>query len=121
MKGSFPLFVALNPIKTLIRVMHRNFTPQVCFFWVLLEGSVGLRSENVLCSGESLNPFGEKLIFSVIPKAKSEDILKLCRLVAQVVTIIKAQGFACPPPHNSLHLILQFFPSISCRVSYLGH
>lgn len=58
MSGSFSLFVALNPIKTLIRVMHRNFTPQACFFWVLLENSAGLRSENV--PGESLNPSVEQ-------------------------------------------------------------
>lgn len=57
MNGSFSLFVVLNPIKTLIRVMHRNGPLQVHFFWVLLENSVGLRSENVLCPGESLNPW----------------------------------------------------------------
>lgn len=51
--------------------MHRNFTPQGRFFWLLLENSVGLRSENVPV-------WGAKLIFSVILKAKSEDILTLC-------------------------------------------
>lgn len=105
MNGSFSHFVALNPIKTLIRVMHRNFTPQVRFFWVHLENSVGLRSENVLCPGDSLNPSGEQswsfLLFW------SQKIFWLClRPVPQVVTIIKAQDFACffffPRPKNSL-------------------
>lgn len=34
---------ALNPIKGLIRVMHRDFTLQVGFFWMLLGSGMGLK------------------------------------------------------------------------------
>lgn len=78
MNDSFFLFVALNPIKTLIRVTHRNFTPQVHFFWGLLENSVGWRSENVLCPGESLNPSREQSWSFLFFWRQSQKVFWLC-------------------------------------------
>lgn len=46
----FFLSAALNPIRSLIRVIHRDFTLQVDFFWFLFrewdEAKVGIELEN---------------------------------------------------------------------------
>lgn len=39
----FFFLAALNPIRSLIRVMHRDFTLQVGFFWVLVGSRMGLK------------------------------------------------------------------------------
>lgn len=64
---------ALNPIRSLIRVMHRDFTLQVGFFWMPLGSRNGLKLDRawlkaglfnvawgVLCPGESLKLSGEQ-------------------------------------------------------------
>lgn len=69
----FFFLAALNPIRSLIRVMHRDFTLQVGFFWVLLGSTMGLKLDRawlkaglfnvwwgVLCPGESLKLSGER-------------------------------------------------------------
>lgn len=116
MKGSFPLFVAPNPIKTLLRVMHRNFTLQVRFFWVLLENSVGPRSESVLCPGKSLNPSGEQSWSSLLFWKQSQKIFWHC--VGPAGNNYQSSNFCMfffffffLSPHNLLCLIiLQFCP-----------
>lgn len=69
---NFFFLAALNPIRSLIRVMHRDFTLQVGFFLVLLGSRKGLKLDRawlkaglfnvywgVLCPGESLKLSGE--------------------------------------------------------------
>lgn len=109
MKGSFPLFVAHNPIKTLIRVMHRNFTLQVRFFWVLLENSAGLRSESVLCPGQSLKPSGEQS-WSLLLWKKSRKIFQHCYPSCSAGNNYQSSNFFLfPPPLNHSAILSRNF------------
>lgn len=51
---NFFFLAALNPIRSLIRVMHRDFTLQVGFFWVLLGSRMGLKLDTARLKAGSL-------------------------------------------------------------------